>query len=45
MEQFPATTRVAEGQFAFVPDAEQIQAWVDKRWDGYVSRDPEAVKV
>ena len=35
VEQFPASTRVAEGQFAFVPDAEQIQAGITRRAPAY----------
>ena len=31
VELFPAGTRVAEGQFAFVPDAEAIQAGITRR--------------
>jgi hypothetical protein len=31
VERFPATTRLAEGQFAFVPDAEAIQAGITRR--------------
>jgi hypothetical protein len=31
VERFPANTRVAEGQFAFVPDPEAIQAGITRR--------------
>lgn len=31
VERFPARTRVAEGQFAFVPDPEEIQAGITRR--------------
>jgi hypothetical protein len=37
VEQFPARTRVAEGQFAFVPDAEEIQAGITRRSPAYHS--------
>ncbi len=33
--QFPASTRVAEGQFAFVPDPEAIQAGITRRSPSY----------
>ncbi len=32
---FPATTRMAEGQFAFVPDPEEIQAGITRRSPAY----------
>jgi hypothetical protein len=35
VEQFPATTRVAEGQFAFLPDAQEIQAGITRRAPAY----------
>jgi hypothetical protein len=35
VELFPAGTRVAEGQFAFVPDAEAIQAGITRRAPSY----------
>jgi hypothetical protein len=35
VEPFPAATRVAEGQFAFVPDAEAIQAGITRRSPSY----------
>jgi hypothetical protein len=35
--QFPASTRVAEGQFAFVPDAQEIQAGITRRSPAYHS--------
>jgi hypothetical protein len=35
VEQFPATSRVAEGQFAFVPDAQEIQAGITRRAPAY----------
>ena len=35
VERFPAGTRVAEGQFAFVPDAEEIQAGITRRSPAY----------
>jgi LytR cell envelope-related transcriptional attenuator len=31
VERFPSSTRVAEGQFAFVPDPEEIQAGITRR--------------
>ena len=31
VERFPASTRVAEGQFAYLPDAEEIQAGITRR--------------
>ena len=37
VEQFPARTRVAEGQFAFVPDAQAIQAGITRRSPAYHS--------
>ena len=37
VEQFPAHTRVAEGQFAFVPDPEEIQAGITRRSPAYHS--------
>ena len=37
VEQFPARTRVAEGQFAFVPDAQEIQAGITRRSPAYHS--------
>ena len=37
VEQFPARTRVAEGQFAFVPDAQEIQAGITRRAPAYHS--------
>jgi len=35
VERFPAGTRVAEGQFAFVPDAAEIQAGITRRSPSY----------
>ena len=35
VELFPASTRVAEGQFAFVPDPEAIQAGITRRSPAY----------
>jgi hypothetical protein len=35
VEPFPAGTRVAEGQFAFLPDAEEIQAGITRRSPAY----------
>ncbi len=35
VERFPAGTRVAEGQFAFLPDAEEIQAGITRRSPAY----------
>jgi hypothetical protein len=35
VELFPAGTRVAEGQFAFVPDPEEIQAGITRRSPAY----------
>jgi hypothetical protein len=35
VEPFPAGTRVAEGQFAFLPDAEAIQAGITRRSPSY----------
>lgn len=35
VQRFPAGTRVAEGQFAFVPDAEQIMAGITRRSPAY----------
>ena len=35
VERFPAGTRVAEGQFAFLPDAEAIQAGITRRSPAY----------
>jgi hypothetical protein len=35
VERFPAGTRVAEGQFAFVPDAAEIQAGITRRSPAY----------
>jgi hypothetical protein len=35
VEQFPASSRVAEGQFAFVPDAQEIQAGITRRAPAY----------
>ena len=35
VETFPAGTRVAEGQFAFLPDAEQIMAGITRRSPAY----------
>jgi hypothetical protein len=37
VEPFPARTRVAEGQFAFVPDAQEIQAGITRRSPAYHS--------
>ncbi len=38
VELFPAGTRVAEGQFAFLPDAEAIQAGITRRAPSYRRR-------
>jgi hypothetical protein len=35
VERFPASTRVAEGQFAFVPDPEAIMAGITRRAPSY----------
>jgi hypothetical protein len=35
VERFPAHTRVAEGQFAFVPDPEEIMAGITRRSPAY----------
>jgi hypothetical protein len=35
VERFPARTRVAEGQFAFVPDPEEIMAGITRRSPAY----------
>ena len=35
VERFPAGTRVAEGQFAFVPDPEEIMAGITRRSPAY----------
>jgi hypothetical protein len=35
VERFPASTRVAEGQFAFVPDPEAIMAGITRRSPAY----------
>jgi hypothetical protein len=35
VESFPAATRVAEGQFAFVPDPEEIMAGITRRSPAY----------
>ncbi|HTX68634.1 MAG TPA: LytR C-terminal domain-containing protein [Thermoleophilia bacterium] len=35
VQRFPAGTRVAEGQFAFVPDAEEIMAGITRRSPAY----------
>ena len=35
VEPFPASSRVAEGQFAFVPDPEEIQAGITRRSPAY----------
>jgi len=35
VERFPASTRVAEGQFAFVPDPEEIMAGITRRSPAY----------
>jgi hypothetical protein len=37
VEEFPAGSRVAEGQFAFVPDPEKIQAGITRRSPTYHS--------
>jgi hypothetical protein len=37
VELFPAGTRVAEGQFAFVPEPEEIQATITRRSPAYVA--------
>jgi hypothetical protein len=37
VERVPARTRVAEGQFAFVPDAQEIQAGITRRSPAYHS--------
>jgi hypothetical protein len=38
VERFPSGSRVAEGQFAFIPDAEAVMARITRRAPGYRGR-------